>query len=294
MGVKRIVDTSFWTDDKVIESFSPEDKLFMIYVITNPHTTQLGIYHINKKNMAFEVGYSLDTVSVLLDRFENKYQIIRYSNETNEIAIKNYLKHSIMKGGKPVEDLLKKEINRVKDKTLLKYIFNNIKDYDNLNVTVNNIIDLLNINDINDNKNENENEDSYHESHNESLDNFSKLIIDYLNSRVGTRYSPYTKSTIKCIKERINESKKLVKAGKRQSEYKFDDFVQVIDNKVQDWKNTSYEMYLRPSTLFGSKFDEYLNQKDSSKPIWFDKKQVAFEMTSEEKNKMDAIMEKYK
>ena len=63
MGIKRVVDTEFWTDDKVIEMFTPEDKLFMLYLMTNPHTTQLGIYGISKKVMAFETGYSSDAIS---------------------------------------------------------------------------------------------------------------------------------------------------------------------------------------------------------------------------------------
>ena len=93
MGIKRIVDVQFWNDDKVIEYFSPEDKLFMLYLMTNPHTTQLGIYAINKKHMSFELGYTIDTINVLIDRFENKYGMIKYSNETKEMAIKNYLKY---------------------------------------------------------------------------------------------------------------------------------------------------------------------------------------------------------
>ena len=71
MGIKRIVDVQFWNDDKVLEYFSPEDKLFMLYLMTNPHTTQLGIYAINKKHMSFELGYTIDVINVLLDRFEN-------------------------------------------------------------------------------------------------------------------------------------------------------------------------------------------------------------------------------
>ena len=91
MGYKRIVDTDFWLDDKVVDMFSPEDKLFMLYLLTNPHTTQLGIYPLNKRVMAFELGYSLETIGVLIERFESKYQIIRYSTETSEVAVKNYL-----------------------------------------------------------------------------------------------------------------------------------------------------------------------------------------------------------
>jgi uncharacterized phage protein (TIGR02220 family) len=36
---------------------------------------------------------------------------------------------------------------------------------------------------------------------------------------------------------------------------------ETIDNKVSDWKGTDYEKYLRPETLFGNKFEAYVNQK---------------------------------
>ena len=175
MGIKRVVDTQFWTDDKVIEMFSPEDKLFMLYLMTNPHTTQLGIYALSKKVMAFETGYSSDTISVLLDRFETKYDLIRYSNDTKEVAIKNYLRHSIIKGGKPVEDLLTKEISKVKDKSLLQYVFDGISASENLNGTVTIILPLLNQNgneknNDNDNGSENDNDVSYHDSYHDSSD----------------------------------------------------------------------------------------------------------------------------
>jgi len=120
--VKRVVSTSFWEDPKVMTLFTPEDKYFMLYLLTNPHTTQLGIYHLVPKIAAFEMGYSLESVLSLIDRFENKYGIIRYSNETMEVAIKNYLKHSIVKGGKPVLDCLMQDAKGVKDKSLLTFI----------------------------------------------------------------------------------------------------------------------------------------------------------------------------
>ena len=95
MGIKRIVDTAFWTDGKVDE-FSPEDKYFMLYLLTNPFSKQLGIYEISIKQAAFQMGYSIDAFNVLLDRFENKYKMIVFSKETNEIAIVNFLRHSVM------------------------------------------------------------------------------------------------------------------------------------------------------------------------------------------------------
>jgi hypothetical protein len=168
MGIKRVVDVDFWNDEKVMDMFSPEDKLFMLYLLTNPHTTQLGIYAINPKHMAFEIGYSVEVINVLLDRFESKYGMIKYSTQTKEIAIKNFLRHSIIKGGKPVEDCLLKELAKVKDKSLLQFVYNGISGKESLNVTVKKILVILN-NEIqneneNDNDNENENEVSYHDT----------------------------------------------------------------------------------------------------------------------------------
>ena len=139
MGIKRIVDTSFWTDVKVDE-FSPEDKYFMLYLLTNPFSSQLGIYEISIKQVAFQLGYSTDAVNVLLERFENKYGMILFSKSTNEIGIKNFLRHSIIKGGAPVRDCLIKEIKKVKNKDLISAVFLHIKDSEDLNETVKNII----------------------------------------------------------------------------------------------------------------------------------------------------------
>lgn len=159
MAIKRIVSTEFWTDRKVVETFTPEDRFFMIYLLTNPHTTQLGIYQFVSKIAAFEIGYGQESITTLIDRFERIHDVVRFSNKTGEIAIKNYLKHSIVKGGTPVYDLLMKEAKAVKDKTLLAYVLD--ANTNNTNETVRAFVakahELLN---DNDNDNDNDNEDS--------------------------------------------------------------------------------------------------------------------------------------
>ena len=140
MGIKRIVDTSFWTDSKVDE-FSPEDKYFMLYLLSNPFSTQLGIYEMPIKQAAFQLGYSVDSVNALLERFEKNYGIIKYSKGTQEVAIKNFLRHSIIKGGAPVRDCLVKELKKVKNKDLIVWVFASIRSFENLNETVRKIID---------------------------------------------------------------------------------------------------------------------------------------------------------
>ena len=260
MGIKRIVDTSFWTDGKVDE-FSPEDKYFMLYLLTNPFTSQLGIYEMSVKQAAFQLGYSVDAVNVLLDRFENKYDLIKYSKKTNEVAIRNFLKHSIIKGGFPVRDCLIKELKKVKNKDLIVWVFASIKDFEGLNETVKNVIadyeedngelhyTYLNKKD-NENDNENENEDTG------VVSGSYRVIVDYLNHQAGTSYRPTTKKTKDCIKARLNEG------------FTIDDFKTVIDKKCAEWiGDEKMERYLRPETLFGTKFEGYLNSKVTKKQL---------------------------
>lgn len=264
MGIKRIVDTSFWTDGKVDE-FSPEDKYFMLYLLTNPFSTQLGIYEISIKQVAFQLGYSMDAVKVLIDRFESKYGMILFSPATNEIAIKNFLRHSIIKGGAPVRDCLIKEIKKVKNRDLISCVFAHIKDSETLNETVKRIVaeyeekngalSYTNEKD-NENDNDNENEVSLPDTHNESLNNsFAEIcesIISYLNQKAKTGYKSTTTKTKKAIHARIEEG------------FSVDDFKTVIDKKCAEWiGDDKMEKYLRPETLFGTKFEGYLNAKVS-------------------------------
>jgi uncharacterized phage protein (TIGR02220 family) len=281
MGVKRIVSTSFWNDDLVLETFTPEDKYFMLYLLTNPHTTQLGIYHLPIKLAAVEMGYSEESIRNLLNRFENTYNLVMYSKDTNEIAIKNYLKHSIVKGGKPVMDCLLREEDMVSNKALLEYIAVHInKQIDNRvikNTTIidyinhlNNILDINNtksyINDlVNDNNNDNDNDDSYHDSYNDSYHDSSeqkkdsidyKTIVDFLNEKAGTHYKHSTEKTKKLIRARMNEG------------FTLDDFKTVIEYKVKEWRGTKFEPYIRPETLFGTKFEGYLNNASKTTTVF--------------------------
>ena len=85
------------------------------------------------------------------------------------------------------------------------------------------------------------------------LDNI-KEIVGYLNAKLGTRYLPANEKTQRLITARFNENKK----------YTVADFKEVIDKKVKEWKGTEMEKYLRPETLFGTKFESYLNQKEAT------------------------------
>ena len=72
-------------------------------------------------------------------------------------------------------------------------------------------------------------------------------IIQHLNERTGSHYKPTTNKTKELIQARMNEG------------FTVEDFKTVIDKKCVEWMNTEWQEYLRPVTLFGTKFESYLN-----------------------------------
>jgi uncharacterized phage protein (TIGR02220 family) len=81
-------------------------------------------------------------------------------------------------------------------------------------------------------------------------------IINYLNQICGSKYKSTTPATKSVIQSRLKEG------------FKLDDFKKVIDIKSEEWLNDPKMcVYLRPTTLFGTKFEGYLNQKPSNRNI---------------------------
>ncbi|HEY2422210.1 MAG TPA: conserved phage C-terminal domain-containing protein [Neobacillus sp.] len=81
-------------------------------------------------------------------------------------------------------------------------------------------------------------------------------IINYLNEKTKANYKPSTYKTQEMIRARIKEG------------FTLEDFKKVIDIKTAEWMdNQRMNQYLRPATLFGDKFESYLNQKSSKKTL---------------------------
>lgn len=78
-------------------------------------------------------------------------------------------------------------------------------------------------------------------------------VLDYLNEKASTNYKASSKATQQHINARLAEG------------FTLDDFKCVIDKKCAEWIGSEFEKYLRPSTLFGSKFENYLNGKQQTK-----------------------------
>lgn len=75
-----------------------------------------------------------------------------------------------------------------------------------------------------------------------------KEIVSYLNEKTGKQFKHISQKTQTAIHARLAEG------------FKLDDFRAVIDKKCADWLgDKKMEEYLRPETLFGTKFEGYLN-----------------------------------
>lgn len=85
----------------------------------------------------------------------------------------------------------------------------------------------------------------------DSIDKYKTYIVeilDYLNLKINSNYRSTTQKTKMLIESRLKEG------------FVLEDFKTVIDKKVDEWLNTDMAKYLRPETLFGTKFESYLNQ----------------------------------
>ena len=126
MAIYRNISINFWKDSKVMDLFSPEDKYFMLYCLTNAYTNLCGCYEVSIKQIAKDTGYNEETIQTLLERFENKYKVIRYDFNTNELLITNWHKYnwtSSIKLDKPLLNDIK-NIKSPKFKDFLTKIYN--------------------------------------------------------------------------------------------------------------------------------------------------------------------------
>lgn len=95
----RKIHVHFWRD---MEEYTPEQKYFYLYLMSNPGTNSVGCYKITKRTIAFETGYNEETIDKLLELFIKRHKI-EYDTETKEIWLANWYKYN-----KPVNEATRK------------------------------------------------------------------------------------------------------------------------------------------------------------------------------------------
>ena len=126
MAVFRSVHLSFWTDNKVEDDFTPEDKYFYMYLLTNPQTNICGCYEVSWSTMRNQTGYNDDTILRLLDRFEKTHNIIRFDKQTKEVLILNWYKYNWSKSARTLAGV-EISASHIKSQAFKDYVYELLK-----------------------------------------------------------------------------------------------------------------------------------------------------------------------
>jgi predicted phage replisome organizer/uncharacterized phage protein (TIGR02220 family) len=243
--------TTMFDDEKIrlIQSVPESDAILVIWIrllVLAGKTNDDGLIYI-QRNMPYSeemlatlFGKNVNTVRLALTTLAN-FNMIDLTSD-GLIAVTNWEKHQNVEGLEKIREQNRLRAKRHYDK----------QKNSNVSLTLSNATDIDKELDIDIDKERDIVEQKIP---------FSE-IIDYLNLKAGKKFKTTDKHKT-LIRARWNEGQKL------------DDFKQVIDNKVHDAENPRDlfdAKYLQPSTLFGTKFDQYLNQvpKVEEKEVIYD------------------------
>ena len=244
----------------------------IIRVEKNKNYTTMSNFHLKEKEMSLKAIGLLSKILSLPDNWDYSIAGLVSICKENETAIKSaldelktfgYLKvikkmpNETQTGRIEYEYIIYEEPQKqYTEKQDIDFLYvenqrqlntNKLNTKNNTNI-INNIC-INNVENSNESKKKEINNNIEKNKEEKILNENIKCIIDYLNESIGSKYKYNNKTTIKLIKARFKDG------------YKLDDFYDVIDKKVKDWFNTEMQKYLRPETLFGNKFENYLNQK---------------------------------
>ena len=246
----RNIATDFWTDSKV-EKTDCSEKLLMLYLLTAPHGNLAGCFEVTYRRIEMETGLKPQQSSRAMRRL-SELGMVEYSEDTNEVLILNWGKHNWSKSPN-TKSALDKQIERVKNPQMKRHLADEYEDhfgkpypypidtvsngyqYPYISVSVSDSVSVTE-------------EGVQGEGRIDCLPVKVREIIDYLNAVIGSSYRSSSKKTTSLIRARLNEG------------FTVDDFKAVIDKKAASWGGTDMAKYLRPETLFGTKFEGYLNE----------------------------------
>lgn len=178
------------------------------------------------KMLADELGFEENTVKLALEALEQFDMIV---TDCNFLFISGWQEHQNIEGMDKIREQTRQRVAKHREKQ--KLLLGNVTS--NVTVTQCNALE----------------EDIEKETDKEIYIS----IVDYLNEKAGTGYKATSKKTQSCIHARLAEG------------FTIDDFKTVIEKKCAEWIGTEWEKFIRPETLFGTKFESYLNAKVTKK-----------------------------
>jgi predicted phage replisome organizer/uncharacterized phage protein (TIGR02220 family) len=236
--------TDIFNDEKIIliEGLPEADSIIVIWfklLCLAGKQNNGGVFLLNDKiaytdeMLATIFRKPLNTVRLALNTFEN-YGMIEIVNNT--ITIPNWEKHQNLDRLEQAKEKTRLRVAKYREKQKL---------LTEGNANCNASVTESNADRIEEDKEKDKEEDK-------DKKHIYVSVISHLNEKAETNYRATSKATKSHINARLSEG------------YTLDDFISVIDKKCAEWKGTNMEKYLRPETLFGSKFEGYLNAPASN------------------------------
>ena len=101
MADYRNVHNAFWHDEYT-ESLSANERLLYLYLFTNPHVNNAGVFKVTRKKMAFETG--IDEVGACIDRLKEDGKLVEYEGY---FWVVNFIKNQTTNSPKIAASILK-------------------------------------------------------------------------------------------------------------------------------------------------------------------------------------------
>lgn len=241
--------TDLFDDEKIIliESLPKADTIIVIWMkllCLAGKQNNNGVFLFNEKIPYNEEMFSkifrknVNVVRMALKTFE-RFGMIEIID--NVVTIPNWEKHQSIDKLEHLREQTRARVSKHREKQ--KQLANSGNTEESLECNVTQPLPLTQGNAIEEDKEEDKN----------IYINIYIAVVTHLNEKANTKYRHTTPKTQSVIKARLNEG------------FTLDDFKAVIDKKCAEWMGTEFEQYLRPETLFGTKFESYLNAKINSK-----------------------------
>jgi uncharacterized phage protein (TIGR02220 family) len=222
----RKVETSFWREAND-EELSSDERLLQLFLETNDATNLSGIYKISMVTMQNGTGLDYNHIKKALHGLQSR-GIVIYDETYKEMLLVGWVKKNPWNSPKCTASI-KSSLLQIKSLALIEHRQMVLEGDDPIGPPI-----------FREKKEEEE----------KKSDNTPyEKIISYLNKKTGRSFQIGNEAYRSLIRARYREGKTDM------------DFKKVIDLKVHQWKDDiKTREWLRPTTLFGTKFDQYLNE----------------------------------
>lgn len=234
MAQKRMFDKTITNSDEFLDL---PDSSQVLYFHLSMNADDDGFVN-NWKSIIRMTGTKEDDLKILIA----KSFVIPF--ESGVIVIKHWRINNFLRKDRHTETKFQKELSMLEINDNQEYVW-----LTNVQPSIDkNRIDKISIDKNRIDKNNNKN------ILNNEINIYCR-VIDYLNEKTNSNYKSTTTKTQRLINAREKEG------------FEFEDFKTVIDKKCNDWLGTDMEKFLRPETLFGPKFESYLNQPTKKRTL---------------------------